>query len=189
MSDIKLPPHVISTDHPEHPKEKWSVAEMAWIAARDRTFLAYARAAIEAQRVPDGWVLVNRVATSEMIEAAESVEDLYRRGTPNTWAKVWSAMLAESPAAPPVAQPVPNIAQIATDHGKRVGNLWHFDDLALSIFASKVMGLVSLRAQPAERKPLTEEQIREAVTAAGMMFTHPDLNIARAIERAHGIGD
>ena len=45
------------------------------------------------------------------------------------------------------------------------------------------------QAQPAERKPLAEEQIREAVTAAGMMFTHPDLNIARAIERAHGIGD
>ena len=45
------------------------------------------------------------------------------------------------------------------------------------------------QAQPAERKPLSEEQIREAVTAAGMMFTHPDLNIARAIERAHGIGD
>ena len=33
-----------------------------------------------------------RKATPEMIQAAEDVEDLYRRGTPETWAKVWAAM-------------------------------------------------------------------------------------------------
>lgn len=35
---------------------------------------------------------------------------------------------------------------------------------------------------------LTEDQIRSAVRDAGMMFTHPDLKVARAIEAAHGIG-
>ena len=30
--------------------------------------------------------------TSEMIAAAESVEDLYKRGTPQTWATVYRAM-------------------------------------------------------------------------------------------------
>lgn len=30
--------------------------------------------------------------SAEMIEAAENVEDLYKRGTPETWVKVWHAM-------------------------------------------------------------------------------------------------
>jgi hypothetical protein len=30
--------------------------------------------------------------TAKMIEAAESVEDLYKRGTPQTWASVYRAM-------------------------------------------------------------------------------------------------
>lgn len=33
------------------------------------------------------------------------------------------------------------INQIAEAHGKRVNNLWHFDDIALSIFANKVRGI------------------------------------------------
>lgn len=37
-----LPPHVISTDHPNHPSEGWSIAEMVWIDARDKIFQAYA---------------------------------------------------------------------------------------------------------------------------------------------------
>lgn len=37
-------------------------------------------------------------ATPEMIEAAESVEDLYLRGTPDTWAKVYKAMVQAAPA-------------------------------------------------------------------------------------------
>jgi len=37
------------------------------------------------------------IITNEMIEAAESVEDLYRRGTPDTWRKVYIAMWAEAP--------------------------------------------------------------------------------------------
>jgi len=48
------------------------------------------------------------------------------------------------PAAQPalVQEPV-SITQIAESHGRRVGNLWHFDDLALSIFASKAISLYS----------------------------------------------
>lgn len=45
MTATPLPPHVISTDHPNHPSEGWSIAEMAWIDARDKIFQAYARQA------------------------------------------------------------------------------------------------------------------------------------------------
>ena len=36
--------------------------------------------------------------TDEMIAAAETVEDLYRRGTPDTWKKVFLAMWREMPS-------------------------------------------------------------------------------------------
>ena len=104
------------------------------------------RAAIEAQRVPDGFIsdVIRSVAELEYtsIEGSPAVMQV----TADELAGILSVHLGGLSSAPPVAQ-------------------------------------------PAERKPLSEEQIREAVTAAGMMFTHPDLNIARAIERAHGIGD
>lgn len=43
---------------------------------------------------------ITDVATAKMIAAAEEVEDLYKRGTPETWGKVWRAMLAAAPQAP-----------------------------------------------------------------------------------------
>lgn len=52
MTTTPLPPHVISTDHPNHPSEGWSIAEMVWIGARDKIFQAYAtqaRADLEAE--------------------------------------------------------------------------------------------------------------------------------------------
>ena len=52
MTTTPLPPHVISTDHPNHPSEGWSIAEMVWIDARDKIFQAYAtqaRADLEAE--------------------------------------------------------------------------------------------------------------------------------------------
>ena len=49
---------------------------------------------------PKGYVLVPAKPTPEMIAAGEGVEDLYRRGTPDTWAKVYRAMLVASPAIP-----------------------------------------------------------------------------------------
>jgi hypothetical protein len=42
--------------------------------------------------------------TEQMIEAAESIEDLYRRGTPDTWRKVYLAMWTAAPHDRP-AQP------------------------------------------------------------------------------------
>ena len=39
----------------------------------------------------------NDPVTTEMIEAAENVEDLYKRGTPDTWVKVYRAMRSASP--------------------------------------------------------------------------------------------
>lgn len=52
MTTTPLPPHVISTDHPNHPSESWSIAEMVWIDTRDKIFQAYAqqaRADLEAE--------------------------------------------------------------------------------------------------------------------------------------------
>ena len=52
MTTTPLPPHVISTDHPNHPSESWSIAEIVWIDARDKVFQAYAqqaRADLEAE--------------------------------------------------------------------------------------------------------------------------------------------
>ena len=46
------------------------------------------------QSVPHGFTLVPITATADMIAAAEEVEDLYRRGTPDTWAKVYRVMVA-----------------------------------------------------------------------------------------------
>lgn len=37
------------------------------------------------------------------------------------------------------------------------------------------------------RQPLTKEQIRDAITGVGLCFTAPDMQVARAIEAAHGI--
>lgn len=48
-------------------------------------------------KIPDGYVLVPIKPTQEMIDAAEQVEDLYRRGTPETWAKVYREMIATAP--------------------------------------------------------------------------------------------
>lgn len=47
--------------------------------------------------VPEGWILVPINATPEMVEAAESVEDLYKRGTPNTWETVYREMIVSAP--------------------------------------------------------------------------------------------
>ncbi|HEY9145623.1 MAG TPA: hypothetical protein VIN36_02975 [Thiobacillus sp.] len=56
---------------------------------------AITRALTQAQ---PGWRVVPVEPTEAMMEAGGSVEDLYRRGTPETWAKVYAAMLAAAPA-------------------------------------------------------------------------------------------
>ena len=48
---------------------------------------------------PVGWKLVPIEPTNEMIDAGNDVEDLYRRGTPETWGKVYRAMIRVAPAA------------------------------------------------------------------------------------------
>lgn len=72
-------------------------------------------ASASAQVAPAGQIEV----TPEMIQAAEGVEDLYKRGTPNTWAKVYRAMHAERPLA---STPPPQPAQGLTD-GERYRGL------------------------------------------------------------------
>lgn len=49
---------------------------------------------VYAQKKPGVLKTISSTVTPEMIEAAENVEDLYRRGTPETWAKVFRAMIA-----------------------------------------------------------------------------------------------
>lgn len=107
MKDIELPPRVIAKDHPKHPAEGWSLAEMAWINSRDDQFLAYARAAVEAdraQRVPDGLALVPIEPTRSMVDAAERIDwgDSDVRG--NIY-NMWNVLLASTPAQP-APQPV-----------------------------------------------------------------------------------
>jgi hypothetical protein len=48
---------------------------------------------------PAGWKLVPVEPTPQMLDAGQDVEDLYRRGTPDTWGKVYRAMLAAAPEA------------------------------------------------------------------------------------------
>ncbi len=57
----------------------------------------------ESLTTPEGYTLVPIVATPEMMAAGDEVEDLYRRGTPETWGKVYRAMLAAAPTPPEAA--------------------------------------------------------------------------------------
>ena len=52
--------------------------------------------------IPDGWVLVPNVPTPEMIAAGDTSLRLHRRGTPNTWGKVYRAMIAAAPVCTPL---------------------------------------------------------------------------------------
>lgn len=61
----------------------------------------------DAARIVAAYLLAQQPAqepavTEQMIEAAEGVEDLYKRGTPQTWAKVFRAMWREMPTQEPV---------------------------------------------------------------------------------------
>ena len=78
------------------------VFDSAWFAWQARAALE--AGAKPAPAEPVGWKLVPVEPTPEMIEAGDEVEDLYKRGTPKTWGKVYRAMLAAAPAAP--AEPV-----------------------------------------------------------------------------------
>ena len=67
---------------------------------------AVARAALSEAKA-GGWVAVPVEPTEEMVDAAEDVEDLYKRGTPHTWISVYRAMLAARPLPAPPAQKEP----------------------------------------------------------------------------------
>jgi len=54
-----------------------------------------------AQQIPEGYVLVPITPTPEMIAAGDEVEDLYLRGTPETWGKVYRAMVSAAQQAEP----------------------------------------------------------------------------------------
>ena len=58
---------------------------------------------------------VYQLVTPEMIEAAESIEDLYKRGTPNTWKAVFLAMLAAAPAPAQAQERKPTIDWVSVE--------------------------------------------------------------------------
>lgn len=57
-----------------------------------------------------GWLLVPLTPTPQMIDAGNDIEDLYRRGTPETWGKVYRAMIAAAP------HPAPDASRVRTGH-------------------------------------------------------------------------
>jgi hypothetical protein len=86
----------------EHAARTQSAAELRRLSAENAELRAAIEAALpDVPTVPTGFILVPIDPTPEMIEAAEAVEDLYRRGTPHTWAKVYKAMTRNSPAPEP----------------------------------------------------------------------------------------
>jgi hypothetical protein len=89
--------------------------------------------------------------------------------------------------AAPVHQPQPvatvYLGSQHTRDGFRIE--WHTElpDGVHSLYAHQPQPVATVD----EREPLTEEEIREVVTAEGLQFTAPDIRVARAVERAHGI--
>jgi len=70
------------------------------------------------------------------------------------------------------------------------GKDWRLEYMSLPVGKHKLYTQQYTYTTPsAQRKPLTDEQIRKAVNGAGIMFTAPDIKVARAIEAAHGIKD
>ena len=80
-------------------------------------------------------------------------------------------VLRQALAAPFVQEPV-IITQIAESHGRRVGNLWHFDDLALSIFASEVRSLCAPPA-PAQPEPVVDCHATGVCVQSGLRAERP----------------
>jgi hypothetical protein len=85
---------------------------------------------------------------------------------------------------PPLPEPTHHLVRIVTDAGPTTYFTAPGDPRGYPVYTAD-----QLRAAASvERVPLTEEQIRQAVRGAGLMFTGPDIKVARAIEAAHGIG-
>jgi len=71
--EIKLPPHVISSDHPNNPSEIWSILEMAWIRHRDLAFTSHARhAAAELAIASDARIEALEAALADARKELES---------------------------------------------------------------------------------------------------------------------
>jgi hypothetical protein len=89
--------------HIETPPVESLEEKMRRIADKAITAIKQALAAPTVQE-PVGWKLVPIEPTNEMIDAGNDVEDLYRRGTPETWGKVYRAMIRAVPAAQPATE-------------------------------------------------------------------------------------
>lgn len=138
----------------------------------------YAIAAIEAQGVPDALreEAMNLASIlSGMVEGGYSdLETLYTEDQADGDAFVKRAaevldLLASAPPAP--QEPIDDNSH---------------SDLEYSPEGPGVDGFAP-QASVVQQEPLTDEQIREAVNGAEMMFTATDIKVARVIEAAHGI--
>ena len=122
------------------------------------------RAAIEAQRVPDGWKLVPIEPTKAMLDAS-ALDDQMNTGSIRA---AWKDMVA---AAPPVAQPAEPVTK----------EMWR--DLAES--QAELLRMQNGQAQLAERKPCN------ACSGTGRMPRDPDIDTDQEcfVCAGTGIGD
>jgi hypothetical protein len=133
----------VSWAHPEYsPKGHcaWCVSEYenhnGWIntEVKNLTHWMPLPAAPEATASePAGWKLVPVEPTPQMLDAGQDVEDLYRRGTPDTWGKVYRAMLAAAPEATASEPAGCTWTQQDDEHmpgtwASSCGELWSFND-------------------------------------------------------------
>jgi len=144
---------------------------------------------LNAQAVPDGWVMVPIRPTLDMIDAGADCDPERE--------SVWDAMLSAAPAAPAAPQPAHpldlSVMELAESVGL-IGPASRTDDLheAIQRFHDLIVANASIKAalhfadglaQPA-RQPLTDEQIKDIHWSKPM----DEFQFARAIEQAHGIG-
>lgn len=77
------------------------------------------------------WITVPVVATDEMVDAAECVEDLYRRGTPDTWRTVYREMVKNSPRPETVVVGEVEAIDFDEDGGGAVASIRLHNDVEL----------------------------------------------------------
>lgn len=158
------------------------------------------RAAIEAdraQRVPDGWKLVPVDPVRSMVDAAERVDwaDSDVRG--NIY-NMWNVMLASTPAPAQQEPAEPMDAHRAAYFMRRFLHeekmLGPNEQAALhfTIAALEAMESAAQHQEPPqqERKPMTDEVVREGFAACGVGGINARLGFVEGVkfaERHHGI--
>ena len=133
------------------------------------------------QPAQQGWKLVPVEPTPEMIRAAEFDRTYYG----SVHANSYRAMLNAAPQpAQPQQEPVAEVRLIRT--GGNAGLATHIVQIVEGYFPA---GTKLYTSPPAQRKPLTDEEIKTMWRCSKIYGTNEEkaLALARAIEAAHGI--